>query len=275
MTLTPEKVTETASFLRTSGFVQPTVGIVMGTGLGAMAEKIENTISLPYSTIPNFPEATVEFHKGNLIFGSIGSVKVIAMQGRFHYYEGYSMQQITFPIRVMKELGVQYLFLSNAAGGMNLLYKKGDLILLEDHINMLPDNPLRGLNEPAFGQRFVDMSQPYDKTLMDLIETNAASQNTAIRKGIYVAVMGPNLETKAEYRWLRSTGADMVGMSTVPEVIVANQVGIKCAAVSVITDECDPDNLKPVNIAEIIEVAGKSDKILSNLLAAVIKKLKC
>ncbi len=274
MTLTPEIVTETASFLKKSGFLQPTIGIVMGTGLGAMAEKIENPSVIPYSAIPNFPEATVEFHKGSLIYGCIGNKKVIAMQGRFHYYESYSMQQITFPIRVMKELGVQYLFLSNAAGGMNLSFKKGDLILLEDHINLLPDNPLRGISDPAFGQRFVDMSQPYDTVLMNLIERNAASQNIIIKKGTYVSVMGPNLETKAEYRWLRSTGADMVGMSTVPEVIVANQVGIKCAAISVITDECDPDNLKPVNIAEIIEVAGKSDMVLSNLLEATIKELK-
>lgn len=274
MNLTPEIITETASFLRAAGFNNPSVGIVMGTGLGAMAEKIENPVSIPYSIIPNFPEATVEFHKGNLIFGTIGSVKVIAMQGRFHYYEGYSMQQITFPIRVMKALGVEYLFLSNAAGGMNPSYKKGELVMLEDHINMLPDNPLRGLSDPAFGQRFVDMSQPYDLSLMDLIVKTAASQNAIIKKGTYVAVMGPNLETKAEYRWLRSTGADMVGMSTVPEVIVANQCGIKCAAISVITDECDPDNLKPVNIAEIIEMAGKSDKVVSNLLEAVIKELK-
>jgi purine-nucleoside phosphorylase len=228
---------------------------------------------MPYSAVPNFPEATLEFHKGNLIFGTIGKVKVIAMQGRFHYYEGYSMQQITFPVRVMKELGVKYLFLSNAAGGLNLSYKKGDLVLLEDHINLLPDNPLRGLSDPSFGQRFVDMSQPYDIILMDLIERRAASQSMSIKKGIYVSVMGPTLETKAEYRWLRSTGADMVGMSTVPEVIVANQMGIKCAAISVITDECDPDNLKPVNIAEIIEVAGKSDIVLSNLLEACIKQL--
>jgi purine-nucleoside phosphorylase len=158
MTLTPETITETANFLKKSGFNQPTAGIVMGTGLGAMVEKIQNPVTIPYSAIPNFPEATVEFHKGNLIFGTIGSATVIAMQGRFHYYEGYSMQQITFPIRVMKELGVQYLFLSNAAGGMNLSYKKGNLVLLEDHINMLPDNPLRGLSDPAFGQRFVDMN---------------------------------------------------------------------------------------------------------------------
>lgn len=274
MKLTRETIAETSSFLIKSGFNRPMVGIVMGTGLGAMADKIENPVSIPYSVIPNFPEATVEFHKGNLLFGTIGTVKVIAMQGRFHFYEGYSMQQITFPIRVMKELGVKYLFLSNAAGGMNPDYKKGDLVMIEDHINLLPDNPLRGLNDPAFGQRFVDMSQPYDKNLMQIITNNATKQNTILKKGTYVSVMGPNLETRAEYRWLRSTGADMVGMSTVPEVIVANQVGIKCAAISVITDECDPDNLKPVNIAEIIEVAGKSDKVLSNLLEICIKELK-
>ncbi|MDZ4792891.1 MAG: purine-nucleoside phosphorylase [Bacteroidota bacterium] len=274
MILTPESIVETASFLRTSGFNQPVVGIVMGTGLGAMADKIENPISIPYPAIPNFPEATVEFHKGNLLYGSVGDVKVIAMQGRFHYYEGYSMQQITFPIRVMKALGINYLFLSNAAGGLNPSYKKGDLVLLEDHINFLPDNPLRGVSDPALGQRFVDMSRPYDMRLIKLLEDTALLQNKMVKKGIYAAVMGPNLETRAEYRWLRSTGADLVGMSTVPEVIVANQAGIKCAAISVVTDECDPDHLQPVNIAEIIEVAGRSDKILSDLLVACIKELK-
>ncbi|MBC7873001.1 MAG: purine-nucleoside phosphorylase, partial [Ferruginibacter sp.] len=181
---------------------------------------------------------------------------------------------VTFPVRVMKELGVKYLLLSNAAGGLNLVYKKGDLVMLEDHINLLPDNPLRGLSDPAFGQRFTDMSQPYDKALMEFITDHAASQNIALKNGVYVAVMGPNLETKAEYRWLRSMGADMVGMSTVPEVIVANQLGIKCAAISVITDQCDPDNLQPVNISEIIEVAGSADIVLSNLFEACIKDLK-
>jgi purine-nucleoside phosphorylase len=273
MKLTPLIIAETTSFLKEYGIDRPTVGIVMGTGLGEMGHKIENPVTIPYTAIPNFPESTVEFHKGSLIYGQIGNTKVIAMQGRFHYYEGYSMQQITFPIRVMKELGVENLFLSNAAGGMNLSYKKGDLVLIEDHINLLPDNPLRGLSDPAFGQRFVDMSAPYDDSMMQLIESNAASQHIKVKRGTYVSVMGPNLETKAEYRWLRSTGADMVGMSTVPEVIVANQVGIKCAAVSVITDECDPNNLKPVNIAEIIEVAGKADKLLSQLFTSVIKEL--
>ncbi len=267
-------ITETVDYLKKAGFKETEVGIVMGTGLSAMADKIKDPVSIPYAEIPNFPEATVEFHKGNLLSGMIGQMNVIAMQGRFHYYEGYSMQQITFPIRVMKKLGVKYLFLSNAAGGMNPDYQKGDLVVIEDHINLLPDNPLRGLSDPALGQRFVDMSQPYDKSLAELLRNNAALQSIKLKRGIYVSVMGPNLETKAEYRWLRSTGADMVGMSTVPEVIVANQAGVQCAAISVITDICDPDNLKPINIADIIEVAEQADKILSNLLAATIKKLR-
>lgn len=273
MNITPAMAKETAGFLRTKGIENPVAGIVLGTGLGAMVEKIGNAVTIPYSGIPNFPEATVEFHKGNLIYGTVGRVPVLAMQGRFHYYEGYEMQQVTFPVRVMKELGVQYLFLSNAAGGLNLTFKKGDLVVIEDHINMLPGNPLRGLSDPAFGQRFVDMSQPYDEGLIQLISETAAAQEINIQKGIYVAVMGPNLETKAEYRWLRSTGADMVGMSTIPEVIVANQCGLKCAAVSVITDECDPDHLQPVDISEIIAVAGRSDKILSSLFESCIRKL--
>lgn len=272
--MTPEMITSAAAFLEKSGFIQPIVGIVMGTGLGAMANRISDAITIPYSLIPSFPESTVEFHKGQLLFGRIGAVRVMAMQGRFHYYEGYSMEQITFPVRVMKQLGVKYLFLSNAAGGMNPDYKKGDLVMIEDHINLLPANPLRGLNDPALGQRFVDMSQPYDSGLMQQLSLAASRQNIILKKGIYVSVMGPNLETKAEYRWLRSTGADMVGMSTVPEVIVANQVGIKCAGISVITDECDPDNLKPINIPEIIEIAGRSDNILSNLLEITIRELK-
>ena len=269
-----DQIKETALFLQNKGIQNPTVGIVMGTGLGVMAEKIENKIVIPYTDIPNFPEATVEFHKGNLIYGTIGNVEVIAMQGRFHYYEGYTMQQITFPIRVMKALGVKILFLSNAAGGLNLAYKKGDLVAIEDHLNFLPDNPLRGINNPQFGERFVDMSEPYDETLMQQIISIAKEQNIEMKTGTYAAVMGPNLETKAEYKWLRSTGADLVGMSTVPEVIVANQIGLQCVAVSVVTDECDPANLKPVNIAEIIAVAGKADEKLSSVLVDTIKSLK-
>jgi purine-nucleoside phosphorylase len=194
------------------------------------------------------------------------------MQGRFHYYEGYTMQQITMPIRVMKELGIEYLLLSNAAGGLNTDYKKGDLVIVEDHINFLPDNPLRGVGD-VFGNRFVDMSEPYNKELQGMLATAFEMNNIPVKKGVYASVMGPNLETRAEYRWLRNTGADMVGMSTVPEVIVANQTGIKTVAVSVITDECDPDNLKPVNIDEIIEVAGKADTILSKIIRQFVAGL--
>lgn len=268
---TPEHVADCARFLKDKGIIQSTIGIVLGTGLGAFTHEMEVELTIPYQEIPFFPTSTVEFHKGQLVYGSVGGRKVVAMQGRFHYYEGYSMQQITFPIRVMKALGVQYLILSNAAGGMNLSFRKGDLVLLDDHINLQPDNPLRGMNDPGWGQRFVDMCAPYDGHLNALFEKKASELGISLKRGVYASVMGPNLETRAEYRWLRNTGADMVGMSTVPEVIVANQVGLPCAAVSVITDECDPDNLKPVNIAEIIEVAGKSDKTLSLLVKAVME----
>ncbi len=261
------------AYLQSKGIIAPAAGIVLGTGLSALINAVDIKIAIPYSEIPNFPEATVEFHKGNLIYGAIDKVHVLVMQGRFHYYEGYGMQQVTFPIRVMKELGVKYLLLSNAAGGMNPDYKKGDLVLLTDHINEQPENPLRGLNDRAFGNRFVDMCCPYDEELNKKIAMTAEKLSVLLRRGIYVAVAGPNLETRAEYRHLRSIGADMVGMSTVPEVIVANHIGLPCAAVSVITDECDPDNLKPVNIAEIIAVAQKADEQLSKVLVETIKTL--
>ena len=265
-----EKIKKTSSYLNHQGIQNPTVGIVLGTGLNALAAKIEHTISIPYSAIPDFPEATVEFHKGHLLYGSIHNKKVLVMQGRFHYYEGYSMQEITFPVRVMKELGIQSLLLSNAAGGININFKKGELVLIDDHINLLPENPLRGLNDSAFGNRFVDMSAPYNSNLNQKLVKVAKELSINLKEGIYAAVPGPNLETRAEYRYLKSIGVDMVGMSTVPEVIVANHIGIQCAAVSVITDECDPDNLKPVDISEIIKVAGEADKILSNLFERVI-----
>jgi purine-nucleoside phosphorylase len=269
-----EKTTEAITYLNSEGITNDySIGIVMGTGLESMATKMIVEKTIAYTSIPGFATATVSFHKGNLLFGTIAGKKVVAMQGRFHYYEGYSMQQITFPIRVLKALGVQNLLLSNAAGGMNVTYKKGDLMLIDDHINMQPDNPLRGLSDPELGERFVDMSQPYSTFLNEKIIAIAAAKNIVLHKGVYVAVMGPNLETRAEYRWLRNTGADVVGMSTVPEVIVANQVGINCVAVSVVTDECNPDDLKPVNIAEIIAVAGKADAVLSNLYVALIEQL--
>ena len=268
-----EEIKETSSYLNRKGVENPSVGVVLGTGLGALVSKIENAKSISYSSIPNFPESTVEFHKGQLIYGNIAGKTALVMQGRYHYYEGYSMRQITFPIRVMKEIGIKYLLLSNAAGGINTDFKKGDLVLIDDHINLLPENPLRGLNDSAFGNRFADMSAPYNEKINQLFTTAANNLSINLKKGIYAAVPGPNLETRAEYTYLKSIGADMVGMSTVPEVIVANHIGIQCTAVSVITDECDPDNLKPVDINEIIKVASEADKTLSNLFESVIKNL--
>lgn len=273
MTYSHDDVKNCAAFFKEKGIVSPVAGIVLGTGLGSLIRKVEVELTIPYSEIPGFPEATVEFHKGNLVYGTIGATTVLVMQGRFHYYEGYSMQQVTFPVRVMRELGIKYLLLSNAAGGMNPDYKKGDLVMLTDHINEQPENPLRGLNDPAFGNRFVDMCCPYDPSLNNKLRSAAEKLSIEIKQGIYVAVAGPNLETRAEYRLLRAMGADMVGMSTVPEVIVANHVDLACAAVSVITDECDPDNLQPVNISEIIAVAGAADEKLSKLFAEVIREL--
>ena len=268
-----QKIKEAVSFLKSNGFSGAQTGIVLGTGLGSFvnAMKVEKTIS--YHAIPHFPESTVEFHKGQLLIGKVGNRRVLAMQGRFHYYEGYDMQEITFPVRVMKELGIENLFLSNAAGGLNPAYKKGSLVLIEDHINQLPSNPLRGLNAPNFGNRFVDMCRPYAPDLNKLLSETAKELGIPLPTGVYVSVPGPNLETRAEYRHLRGIGADMVGMSTVPEVIVANHIGLPCAAISVITDECDPDNLQPVDIAEIIAVAGKADGALSKILEMTIAKL--
>lgn len=267
-----KEIQETANFLKTKGFNLPKTGIILGTGLNDLLNYIESKEIISYADIPNFPTATVEFHKGQFVFGLLGTTPVVVMQGRFHYYEGYSMQQITFPVRVMKELGVDYLIVTNAAGGLNPAFKKGDLIITEDHINLLPDNPLRGMGS-EFGNRFVDMLAPYSERMQTLLKQAFEKEGVPPQKGVYVAVMGPNLETRAEYRWLRNTGADMVGMSTVPEVIVANQAAMACAAISVITDECDPDALQPVNIAEIIETAHQADKKLSKIITNVVQEL--
>jgi len=260
---------ETVAFLQQQLSGKPRVGIVLGTGLHGLVQEIDITHRFSYAELPHFPKSEHSFHKGELIFGTIKTVPVAVLQGRFHYYEGFSLQQITFPVRVLGALGIQRLLLSNAAGGMNLSYKKGDLVIIEDHLNLLPDNPLRGIGD-AFGNRFTDMSQPYDSRLQEQLAMALRAEGLEAKKGVYVSVMGPSLETRAEYRWLRNTGADMVGMSTVPEVIVANQIGIACGAVSVITDECDPDNLKPVNIAEIIDVAGKADQRLTRVFVEVV-----
>ncbi|MGE0566433.1 MAG: purine-nucleoside phosphorylase [Bacteroidia bacterium] len=267
------KIKETTDFLKNAGVIEPSVGIILGTGLGELVQHIQIEKTIDYSDIPNFPVSTVEFHKGKLIYGSIEGKKVLAMQGRFHLYEGYTMQQITFPIRVMKMFGIKHLLLSNAAGGINKNFKKGDLVVIDDHINLQNGNPLIGSNSDELGPRFPDMSSPYSQVLNTIFEKTALELNIPLKKGVYVSVTGPNLETRAEYRFLKIIGADMVGMSTVPEVIVANHMSLPCAAVSVITDECDPDNLKPVDIPEIIEIAGKADKNLSQLFINTIKSI--
>jgi len=268
-----EKIKETVQFLQKKGITKPSVGIILGTGLGKLVKEVEIEKELPYEDIPNFPVSTVEFHKGKLIYGKMNGKYVLAMQGRFHFYEGYSMQEITFPVRVMKALGIEYLLISNAGGAMNLDFKKGSLMLLDDHINLLGDGPLIGSNHNDLGPRFPDMSQPYSQILNDKFEKIALDLNITLNKGVYVAVTGPNLETRAEYRFLRGIGADVVGMSTVPEVIVANHAGLPCTAISVLTDECDPDNLKPINIKDILDTAAKAEIDLIKLFSNVIKEL--
>src|SRR6267378_3126191 len=260
------QINEAVRFIQSHGITQPEVGVILGTGLGnRFVKEMKNTVVINYNSIPHFPISTVEFHKGKLIYGELKGKRVLAMQGRFHYYEGYDMQQITMPVRVMKFLGIDYLLISNAAGNMNLKWKKGELMLIDDHINLQPDNPLRGENSEAFGHRFPDMSQPYSKKLNKLLLSIAKEKKIKLNEGVYVSVMGPNLETRAEYRFLRHIGADAVGMSTVPEVLVAHHMGLPCCAVSVLTDDCDPDHLKPVNISDIIAIAGKAEKKLTEL----------
>lgn len=265
-----ESINESADFLKERGIESPEMGIVLGTGLANLATRIEVIESVSYAEIPHFPLATVEFHKGQLVYGILGGKKVLAMQGRFHFYEGYTMQQIVHPVRVMRVLGVRYVLLSNAAGAIRPGFKKGELMLIDDHINLQPDNPLRGANDDQLGVRFPDMSSPYHPTLNAAIRSKAAALSVTLREGVYASVMGPNLETRAEYRYLRTIGADAVGMSTVPEVIACNHMGLPCAAVSVLTDECDPDNLAPVNIEEIIAIAGKAEVQLADVFEGVV-----
>ncbi len=267
-----DRIKQTVDFLKDSGIVDPGIGIVLGTGLGKMVNEFSIIRVIDYSNIPNFPLATVESHSGKLIYGLLHGKKILAMQGRFHYYEGYSLQEVTFPIRVMKSLGIRHLLLSNAAGALNLSYKKGSLMLIEDHINLLPDNPLRGKNLNEFGPRFPDMSRPYDGSLNGKLAEIANREKIVLHKGVYVSVLGPNLETRAEYRMLANF-ADAVGMSTVPEVIVANHMGLPCAAISVLTDECDPDHLVPTKIEDIIEIAGKAEIPLIRLFSQLIREM--
>ena len=263
---------ETVAFLKSRGVEAPEVGIVLGTGLGNLVEKIEVELELSYNVIPHFPIATVEFHFGKLIYGKIGGKQVLALQGRYHYYEGYSMEQVVFPVRVMKLLGVKYVLLSNAAGAINLDYKKGELMLIDDHINLQPENPLRGKNLDELGGRFPDMSTPYSPSLNTKLKSIAADRGITLHEGVYASVQGPNLETRAEYRMLRIMGSDAVGMSTVPEVIACNHMELPCAAISVLTDECDPDNLHPVDIEDIIATAAKAEVKLTTLFETLIRE---
>jgi purine-nucleoside phosphorylase len=269
-----ENIQQTTQYIKSRiGDFEPEVGIILGTGLGALVNEIEVEKQLMYSNIPDFPISTLEFHSGKLIFGTLAGKKVVAMQGRLHYYEGYTMQQITFPVRVMKMLGIKTLLVSNASGSLNPEFKKGDLMVIEDHINLQPDNPLLGRNESDLGPRFPDMSQPYRRNLTEKALQIAADNNITCHKGVYVAVTGPNLETRAEYKYLRIIGGDAVGMSTVPEVIVANHMGIPVFAISVLTDEGFPEDLKPVSVEDILAIARESEPkmtlILKNLIAGL------
>lgn len=269
-----ESIEQTTLYIKNRiGDFEPEVGIILGTGLGGLVSEIEVEKQLMYSNIPDFPMSTLEFHAGKLIFGTLEGKKVVAMQGRLHFYEGYTMQQITFPVRVMKMLGIKTLCVSNASGALNPAFRKGDLMVIEDHINLQPMNPLIGRNDDELGPRFPDMSQPYKTPLIKKALEIAESNNITCHKGVYVAVTGPNLETKAEYRYLRIIGGDAVGMSTVPEVIVANHMGLPVFAISVLTDEGFPDNLHPVSVEEILAVAHEAEPKMTLILKKLIAGL--
>ncbi|HET7600563.1 MAG TPA: purine-nucleoside phosphorylase [Gemmatimonadales bacterium] len=276
MTAAPElydAIQVAAAAVRGRAPVGAELGIVLGTGLGGLAEEIEVETTIPYEEIPGFPLSTVESHAGRLLLGCLAGRDIIAMQGRFHRYEGYSLQQVTFPIRVLRALGVRTLVLSGACGGMNPLWAAGDLVLLADHINLLGDNPLIGPNDERLGPRFPDMSAPYDPALRERARRCALELGITLREGVYVGVTGPNLETRAEYRMLRAIGADVVGMSTVPEVIVAVHAGMRVLGISIITDQCLPDALEPAEIGRIIETARRAEPNLARLVRRVVEQL--
>ncbi|MBM4165729.1 MAG: purine-nucleoside phosphorylase [Ignavibacteria bacterium] len=267
-------INDALKFIRTKTSMKPTIGIILGTGLGKLAKEITNQVVIEYEHIPHFPVSTVESHHGKLIFGKLAGKNVVAMQGRFHKYEGYTLQQVTFPVRVMKFLGVKSLLISCAAGGLNPMFRKGDIEMLVDHINLLGDNPLIGTNDDSLGLRFPDMSEPYSKKLQALAEHVALDLKLPLQKGVHVSVAGPNLETRAEYRFLRMIGADSVGMSTIPENIVAVHMGMEVLAFAIITDECFPDSLKPVSLKEVIGVADKAEPKLTAMMKEVVKRMK-
>lgn len=268
-----DRVQSAVGVVRGRTQLQPEVGIILGTGLGGLADEISVDTAIPYQELPGFPLSTVESHAGRLLLGRLGRVPVVAMQGRFHRYEGYPLGEVTFPVRVMQALGARTLIVSNACGGMNPLWSPGDLVLLSDHINLLGDNPLIGANDDRLGPRFPDMSAPYDPELRSLARAVALELGVVLREGVYVAVPGPNLETRAEYRMLRTIGADVVGMSTVPEVIVAVHGGMRTVGISIITDQCLPDALEPANLERIIETARRAEPALTRLITGLVERL--
>lgn len=267
------QVEAAVEYIRANTQLRPQTGIILGTGLGKLADEIEIETSISYDNIPGFPISTVESHHGRLLMGHLGAVPVLAMQGRFHLYEGYSALQVTFPVRVMALFGINTLLISNAAGGMNPHFKRGDLMLITDHINLQGQNPLIGPNIDEWGPRFPDMSEPYDVELRELAERKALELGVKLQQGVYVSVTGPNLETKAEYRFLRLIGADAVGMSTVPETIAARHMGLRVMALSVITDECFPECLAPVSIKEVLEAAAEAEPKLTAIMKTVVETI--
>ncbi|MBM4167606.1 MAG: purine-nucleoside phosphorylase [Ignavibacteria bacterium] len=269
-----QRIEESTAFIRKYTRSVPPVGIILGTGLGGLVKEIKKDLEVDYQRIPHFPISTVESHHGRLIFGRLAGKKVVAMQGRFHSYEKYSMQQITFPVRVMKFLGVRTLLISNAAGALNPHFVGGDIMIISDHINLLGDNPLIGPNDESLGPRFPDMSEPYSKRLIKLAEEVALDLKVKVQKGVYAAMQGPNLETRAEYRFLRTIGADAIGMSTIPETIVSVHMGMEVLGFSILTDECFPDSLKPVSLEEVIAVAKKAEPRMTAVMKETVRRLK-
>lgn len=268
-----QQLQETKNYLQSKGITNPQIGIVLGTGLGKLVDHITIDVEIPYTEIPHFPEATVEFHSGKLIYGTLSGKKVVVMSGRFHLYEGYNLWEVTYGIRTMHQLGISTLLVSNAAGAINLNYKKGDLMLIDDHINLQGSSPLAFKGSGTFGDLFADMLTPYDKNINKKLKEIANTNDITLHEGVYASVVGPQLETKAEYRMLQILEVDAVGMSTVPEVIVAKHLQVPCAAISVLTDECDPKNLQPVNIEEIIAIAGIAEPKMIALFRELIKLL--
>jgi purine-nucleoside phosphorylase len=269
-----QQIKETVSFIRTQTKASPAVGIILGTGLGALADEIQKDCAISYDKIPHFPISTVESHAGRLLFGKLGGRDVMAMQGRFHFYEGYTFQQVTFPVRVMKELGVKILIVSNACGGLNPQFEIGELVLITDHINLQGGNPLLGKNDDKLGPRFPDMFNAYDRELRELAIQTALEVKVPLQKGVYIGVTGPNLETAAEYRFLRIIGGDMVGMSTVPEVLVARHQGTRVLGFSMVTDMGLPDHMEPCSHEKIVAAAGKAEPKLTSLVKSIVERLK-